>query len=565
MSVITSNPQDNMIEDFDFQEYLLDGYAADTIKKIIDRIVPLKESELILVYPENLGSFFVPLSKDIPKLTLVESNKFENNFGAQLGIRKKGLKNIQMIFSPEPFSYINKNSVLIIRDDKINVERFVRDLYDMGFNNHVVVIDPEVDNPIWKKLPISGFESFDIDHSKNPNWKLLENDPRWKRRTERAQKVIPVAIFKVNKNYKVADKNKIIKDIEKYYQPYFRENPDEIDIIDILNYKDFPYIPRYLPPTAKEKSLYLTLYQVQQPLHYEVMKNIVDLAESKINDLDQKVLHYDAVQSPVTLIPFAQAVKYVNVYQINIKMNRIYEKYDQQIDDIANFHLADYFILKDDLKLYPEIKNVELGIPIRNSLSLIKEGDVVLIQRQDSQSILKDIRDRDVKNITAIVLNLNNEKISRMESIQLISSHTMNVEKFYQQILKAPDVKREIKNLIDQAMNAGRYKFMVEFFLINPESIRKTTERSPSVESSPVRQITSQMNELVLNQDLYQSIEDFEVLESFAKVIIDQFRTLSPDAVKVVAYATLNKIKQGITYGPELEKMIAIVYPKIKD
>jgi hypothetical protein len=73
------------------------------------------------------------------------------------------------------------------------------------------------------------------------------------------------------------------------------------------------------------------------------------------------------------------------------------------------------------------------------------------------------------------------------------------------------------------------------------------------------------MNELVLNQDLYQSIEDFEVLESFAKVIIDQFRTLSPDAVKVVAYATLNKIKQGITYGPELEKMIAIVYPKIKD
>jgi hypothetical protein len=215
--------------------------------------------------------------------------------------------------------------------------------------------------------------------------------------------------------------------------------------------------------------------------------------------------------------------------------------------------------------LYPEIKNVELGIPIRNSLSLIKEGDVVLIQRQDSQSILKDIRDRDVKNITAIVLNLNNEKISRMESIQLISSHTMNVEKFYQQILKAPDVKREIKNLIDEAMNAGRYKFMVEFFLINPESIRKTTERSPSVESSPVRQITSQMNELVLNQDLYQSIEDFEVLESFAKVIIDQFRTLSPDAVKVVAYATLNKIKQGITYGPELEKMIAIVYPKIKD
>lgn len=41
-------------------------------------------------------------------------------------------------------------------------------------------------------------------------------------------------------------------------------------------------------------------------------------------------------------------------------------------------------------------------------------------------------------------------------------------------------------------------------------------------------------------------------------VIIDNYPTLKPEAIRVVGNAILKKIKDGISYGPELEAIIKV-------
>jgi hypothetical protein len=71
------------------------------------------------------------------------------------------------------------------------------------------------------------------------------------------------------------------------------------------------------------------------------------------------------------------------------------------------------------------------------------------------------------------------------------------------------------------------------------------------------------MSELIINQDLFESKQDFDTFQELVQIIILEFPHLKPDVIQVVARATINHIKQGIVYPKEIQKMIQIVSSKI--
>ncbi len=71
------------------------------------------------------------------------------------------------------------------------------------------------------------------------------------------------------------------------------------------------------------------------------------------------------------------------------------------------------------------------------------------------------------------------------------------------------------------------------------------------------------MSQVIIQQDIYQSENEWKVQVKFAEQIIDAFPTLSKDSVIVLSKAILNKLSQGVVYPEEIEKMISIVFPKI--
>jgi hypothetical protein len=72
-------------------------------------------------------------------------------------------------------------------------------------------------------------------------------------------------------------------------------------------------------------------------------------------------------------------------------------------------------------------------------------------------------------------------------------------------------------------------------------------------------------NQLILTQDYYQSLREFNVEVDIAEQIIIYFPTLSADTVRVLAKTIMNKLTQGVKYSEEMEKMIEMVFPKVVD
>lgn len=556
-------------DDEDFNEFLLDKHFVQELLKLIEENTTF--DSIGLFYPENSGSFYISLAKEIApkKLTVVESNRYHNfHLPSEANDKNSGLANREYILASSPFAYITKNQLIVIRDDKLNTGRFVKDLYDMGFQNTVISIGAWHDEKFWKSLPISKLKLETIDQTKNPNLNLLFH-PKYKRKWERSVQQIPVAVFQINKNSQPKDKKKVIRQIEDYYVLDYPKE-DEISSSDVFNEKSFQDIYKYLPST--KNSLQLTFNQILNPMHHAIVKNILDWTNSRVENLNLKTLHHLAFQSPVTAIPFSKFFKQIYVYQSLMKMGRIYDKESKEIALDTLLTHSEYTVLEDDLKAYPDIDNVDIGIEKIQILRWIKDGDMILIEQTNVELIIDDLVENNFKNIHVLFLNTSKLNLRfRNKTVQKLSTQSFNVENFYREVAKNnPKIRDYIRERIDHE----EYRFNIELYLVNPVA-QKATLKEPVLETfeEPVAErVAAQVaeeevaeeNGLVLKQDLYQYIDDFDVLIEFAKVIIDQFPTLGPDGIKVVSNALMNKIKDGVTYGPELEKMIQIVFPKIK-
>jgi hypothetical protein len=69
--------------------------------------------------------------------------------------------------------------------------------------------------------------------------------------------------------------------------------------------------------------------------------------------------------------------------------------------------------------------------------------------------------------------------------------------------------------------------------------------------------------ELVITKDVYQTNSEWNTEIDIAEQIILSFPTLSPESIKVLSMAILNKITQGVKYSDEMENMISTVFPKV--
>ncbi len=69
------------------------------------------------------------------------------------------------------------------------------------------------------------------------------------------------------------------------------------------------------------------------------------------------------------------------------------------------------------------------------------------------------------------------------------------------------------------------------------------------------------MDNLILQQDIYQPKHQFNMEIKFCHHIIQKFPMLSPTSVRVIAKAIINKLCEGVEYPNELEDTIQKIYP----
>ena len=67
----------------------------------------------------------------------------------------------------------------------------------------------------------------------------------------------------------------------------------------------------------------------------------------------------------------------------------------------------------------------------------------------------------------------------------------------------------------------------------------------------------------MLKQDVYQPKYQFDVEVKFANIMIKEFPSLSPETVRVISKAIVNKLCEGVSYPDEMEEMIKVVFPLI--
>jgi hypothetical protein len=68
-------------------------------------------------------------------------------------------------------------------------------------------------------------------------------------------------------------------------------------------------------------------------------------------------------------------------------------------------------------------------------------------------------------------------------------------------------------------------------------------------------------NLLTLQQDIFQPKHQFNMEIKFCHHIIQNFPTLSPSSVRVIAKSIINKLCEGVEYPKDLEDTIQKIYP----
>jgi hypothetical protein len=572
------NLQGYKLTNDDFQTFLFDKYFVDQLVQIIDSRYSVSDREIILVYPENSGPLFINMAQKNPKLAIIESDDYNREHGITLDNNYKNsrLSTVQRIYASNPFSYIQPNNILVIRDDNINTKKIVNDLYDMGFSNPVVVIGGNYDKKFWDNLPVSNWQMDKIDQNKNPNLNSLLKYPLLESKFNRSVQNIPIHTFEIKKNYRPADRKKLIQNLDRYYNPISltESERDEPRASDIYGVGKFPEIVQFFPPTKNENKLYLNLEQISNGLYYEVVQKLTDYLSSQVDQLQQKTLHHFDYQNPITILPMAPLFQKVNVYRPKIPLNRIYDKNDKTNYFNRVLFNSENFVLKYVLPQYPKITNIDYGIDYKYLITELKNGDVLLITNSDYllEDIVNDILNTKLRNITVMYVDSQNVK-SKLKSneVEMIGTINLNIEPFYNKLIKT--TIQPIVDMIQFKMDKDRYRISLDLYVIRPTKISEDVEKLVEEIQTSIQaeleeeepKVPGEEMFLDLKQDLFQYIDDFEVLTEFCKVIIDEFPTLSPDSVRVIAQATLNKIKNGVVYRPEIEKMIEIVFPKIKN
>jgi len=566
----TSSPSDYIFDEQDFNQYLLDKYfSQQLLTKIKSAVGATKDLSLLVLYPENSGSWFISIGKEVyPNvLYVVESPRYGSLRG--LGVQEKniqiyGLQNISIIYSSSPFDYIKKDTIVITREDKIRTKKLIEDLYNLGYENTIVSIGAFLDD---ESLPIHDLKESIISHKNNPSIALFEKDPKYAKKLKRIYMEIPLSIFKINKNKKPYDKKDFIREIDEYYPGYYEYQEKEINQYDILDKKKFPDIFKYLPET--DKSVALVVDQIVSPINRETATTLTKWTNSKVPNMKQKTLHHMDNMSPITAIPFSKIVSDVLVYGYAENLGRIYQEESRIKHNNSLVEHSEYKVMEKAVDAYKP-DNIDLLFNTKTKLiserKIIKDGDVILLGHQDldNSPMMDMILDSDLKNIFVIYVNIKGTKPPPPEDFVLIDKITIDNTKFFKDIAeKYPSLGKIIKSSIDKKRDY--YRINVDLYVIRPTdggAEEKSTELNENEEQSAEPGII-EPKFLVLKQDLFEYTDDFMVLGIFAKEIAQQFPMLSPDSVKVTSRAILNKIKTGVVYDEKLEKMISIVFQKI--
>lgn len=573
----TSSPSDYIFDEQDFNQYLLDKYfSQQLLTKIKNAVGATQDLSLLVLYPENSGSWFISIGKEVyPNvLYVVESPRYGSLRG--LGVQEKnikiyGLQNISIIYSSSPFDYIKKDTIVITREDKIQTKKLIEDLYNLGYENTIVSIGTFLDD---ESLPIHDLKESIISHKNNPSIALFEKDPKYAKKLKRIYLEIPLSIFKINKNKKPYDKKDFIREIDEYYPGYYEYQDKEINQYDILDKKKFPDIFKYLPET--DKSVALVVHQIVSPINRETATTLTKWTNSKVPNMKQKTLHHMDNMSPITAIPFSKIVSDVLVYGYAENLGRIYQEESRIKFNNSLVEHSEYKVMEKAVDAYKP-DNIDLifntnvtKTKLISERKIIKDGDVILLGQQDldKSPMINMILDSDLKNIFVIYVNIGGTK-TRSDDFVLIDKITIDNTKFFKDISeKYPSLGKIIKSIIDKKRDY--YRINVDLYVIRPTdggAEEQSTEHDITEQQSTEQQSTehdiTETKVLVLKQDLFEYAEDFMVLGIFAKEIALQFPTLSSDSINVTSRAILNKIKTGVVYDEKLEKMISIVFSKI--
>jgi hypothetical protein len=566
----------NYFNDFNFQKYLFDDYMNQEISNRIQKLVGKEDNlEILLVYLENNGSTAITLS-ELGSVTVVESSeiaRFESIFSLQSNLSKK--KNIKIQFSPEPFSFIKPNSFIVVRADNIFIVKLIEDLYKLGFDNRIMFIgNPQIENyneEIWKKLPIYGYDYSEIDFSKDKN--LSDKNLFLQMIKNRVEQIVPIRTMLIRRNPKPTIKlSKYVNDITNQYKKSRDLNyPDEINRV-LSSFANI--VNQYLPPNPRKSNLLqMTNSEFQTPLYYGVVNQIIDMIESNIGSLNGKFVHHFWNMSSVSVLPLALRSKGVYVYSNYFTFDRIYNENTEEIQ-VDNFYISGlYDNIKKNITEYPQISYSDNVSNISNIQVFVdefnpKEGDLIFSFYPDP-SMLDLLLAKRVNNVYAAFIHPLREKVEKIKTskdIELIQTKTIGSPQFFEQVLKETSFPRIAKEYIQDILKNKLYELSIELYVFHPS---KTFKSSLDLEKDLIQETELELIEtnkndiLVLNQDLFQSMEDFEVLTDICKIIIDNFPTLKPEAVHVVGKGIMNKIKDGISYGPELEAIIKVVLPKV--
>lgn len=584
----------NYFNDFNFLKYAFDTYMNQNIAERIRKIVGQQNVEILLVYLENNGSTAIDLSQLGP-VTVVESREYGSSSKdiLQLNLSKRiGPLNIKIQFSPEPFSLIKPESFIVARADNIFFVKLIEDLYQLGMANRIMLIgNPQIENydeDIWKKLPIYVYEYSEIDFSKDKQ--LSENDLVIKMIKNRVEQIVPIRTMAIRRNTKPKLKlNKYVNEIVKKYKKFYDlEYPDETNRV-ISSYASI--VNQYLPPNPRKSDLLLmTNSEFETPLYFGIVNEIIDFIESNSGSLKEKFVHHFWNMSSVSVLPLAFRSKGVYVYSNSIVFQRIYNENTSEIQ-IDNFFINGlYDNIRNNITEYPQISFTDNVSYVSNIQLFVdefrpKEGDVIFSFYPDS-SMLNLLLTKRVNNVHAVFIypsRQNVEKIKTSKDIELIQTKTIGSPRFFEQVLKETSYPAIAKEYIQDILKNKLYELTIEFYVFHPtknfKSLGKTFNEKEigfdNVESKEIERelelggeelvgdLEESLGKIKLNQDLFESIQDFEVLTDICKITIDNFPTLKPEAVQVVGKGIMNKIKYGINYGPELEEIIKVVLPKV--
>jgi hypothetical protein len=550
----------DFFQTIDIYPIFFDKYLNQSIAKYIERKIERnKETKFITAYLENSGSTSVQISKLGPT-QIVESNGFLTNFE---NVIKRNVKNIPIQNSGQPFEFLTADSILVVRGDNLDIGKLIIDLYVNGFSIQVIAIGvpDEVDDDFWKNAPIYGHQSHTVDMDDDLDLQsMLKSKYRFYQLVyQRILKKVHIHSFYVRKNrdVKTTKQKTFLRDISRTYQPVKINIEDDPDL-DILTKHSFfnSYFPNKgpLPQTAMKM---LGEY-ISQPVCAETMVQAVSLIKNTVPNLKNKCIHHYDYMSSITAIPLALECDALYTYSPSIVYDRIYNEVNPEIEMQNVILHREYNVLyHNSLPTSPNI----LMLNANGDQSHINEGDIIFTTYESKEMIESLLATKIPIYIVFLHPNLQLKKYKNMEFItdQMIDTRS-SFENILKQMQKDKNLDQVFIDKVDEILSKKMYRTKISIYQANAKI--KSTKSVP--EPISVDEVTTQGGKFViLHQEPNQTKNDFDFLTEIAKILIQEFRKLSPESVTVLTHAIYNKIKDGVTYNDQIEKAIQFILPVV--